>query len=98
MAVRTDIAGIKNKRRVGVSSALPGTGSSHGKRVLPRDEATALRREIAHAVARPGPAARKAQPKDGRVETRVNGRKKAPSEMRVKHRGGPHKRLRIHGG
>ena len=30
--------------------------------------------------------------------TTVNGRKKAPSQMRVKRKGGPFKRSRLHGG
>jgi hypothetical protein len=98
MAVRTDVAGIKNKRKVGVKSALPSVGASRGKKTLPRDEAAALRREINRERATPGPAAKKAKAKSGRTPTTVQGRKKAPSRMNVKSKGGPRKSTRLHGG
>jgi hypothetical protein len=99
MAVRTDIAGVKRKRKVSVDAAQPNPGTPRSRRkTLPRDEAAALRADLNRARAKPGPAAKKRVPKSGRVQTSLRGRKKAPSEIAVKHRGGPRKRLRIHGG
>lgn len=99
MAVRTTIAGIKNRREVGAKNAQPSTGATRGKKTLPRDEAAALRREKTLARVTLGPAAEEHKPKSHRGRsTPVQGRKKAPSEMRVKRTGGPKKRLPLHGG
>lgn len=98
MAVRTDQAGVINKRKVGVKSALPGVGATRGKKTLPRDEAAAMRREKSMASMQLGPAAEMTEYKRGRTESTVQGRKKAPSEMNVKKKGGPRKRSRLHGG
>ena len=98
MAVRTDQAGVINKRKVGVKSALPSTGATKGKRTLPRDESALQRREKSLSEMKLGPAAKETEYKRGRMETTLRGRKKAPSEMNVKHKGGPRKRARLHGG
>lgn len=98
MAVRTKLAGIKNKRRVDAKAAQPSQQASKGKKTLPRDEAAALRRTKALERVTLGPAAEVHEPKSGRRKTSLNGRKKAPSQMRVKRAGGPAKRMPIHGG
>lgn len=99
MAVRTKLAGVKNKRRVALASeAQASVQASKGRKTLPRDEAAALRRTQTLARVTLGPAAEEHAPKRNRRRTSLNGRKKAPSEMNVKHRGGPRKRSRIHGG
>lgn len=97
MAVRTKIAGIKNRREVAVDSVQTSTGATRGKKTLPRDEAAALRREKALKRVTLGPAAEEHKPKSHRARTPLQGRKKAPSEMNVKRRGGPKKRLPLHG-
>ena len=99
MAVRTRQAGIKNKRDVGPQSALPSTGASRGRKTLPRDEQVAAKRSKAAAKMKLGPAAnaQSAYERGVPVST-VNGRKKAPSQMHVKKKGGPFKRSRLHGG
>jgi hypothetical protein len=103
MAVRTNQAGVKNKRQVDPRNANASTGASNGKRkskVLPRDEAALLRREKSLAAMKPGPAAnRDAHEYDrGRIPSTVAGRKKAPSQMKLQRKGGPFKRSRLHGG
>ncbi|MDY7230125.1 hypothetical protein [Hyalangium rubrum] len=98
MAVRTKLAGIKNRRRVDARSAQPSQQASKGKKTLPRDEAALLRREKALERVTLGPAAEVHEPKSHRRKTSLQGRKKAPSQMRVKRAGGPAKRLPIHGG
>lgn len=98
MAVRTTLAGIKNRRKVAVKSAQTTTGATRGKKTVPRDEAALLRREAALKRVTLGPAAEEHKPKGHRVPTPVLGRKKAPSQMHIKRKGGPRKRLRIHGG
>lgn len=98
MAVRTKLAGIKNRRQVDARSAQPSQQASKGRKTLPRDEAALLRREKALDRATLGPAAEIHEPKSHRRKTSLQGRKKAPSEMRVKHKGGPAKRLPLHGG
>ena len=98
MAVRTKIAGIKNRRRVDAKAAQPSQQASKGKKTLPRDEAAALRRTKALERVTLGPAAEVHEPKSHRRKTSLQGRKKAPSQMRVKRAGGPAKRLPIHGG
>jgi hypothetical protein len=97
MAVRTKIAGIKNKREVGVKATQPSQGTTRGKKTLPRDEAALLRRESALKRVTLGPAAEEHKPKRNRSPTPVQGRKKAPSEMHVKRSGGPKKRMPLHG-
>jgi hypothetical protein len=98
MAVRTKLVGIKNKRRVDAQAAQPSMGAKKGKKTLPRDEAAALRRTKALERVTLGPAAEIHEPKSNRRKTSLQGRKKAPSQMRVKRAGGPAKRLPIHGG
>lgn len=100
MAVRTKMAGVKNKRRVAsADEAQPNVQASNGRKTLPRDEAAALRRTKNLARVTLGPAAETHEPKSNtRRRTSLNGRKKAPSEMAIKHRGGPRKRARLHGG
>lgn len=97
MAVRTKIAGIKNRREVGVKGVQASQGTTHGRKTLPRDEAAALRREKVLERVTLGPAAELHAPKSHRGRTTVQGRKKAPSEMKVKRAGGPKKRMPIHG-
>ncbi|WP_240359287.1 hypothetical protein [Pyxidicoccus trucidator] len=99
MAVRTKVAGIKNKRRVDAHSAQPSVQASKGRKTLPRDDAAALRRQKTLERVTLGPAAELHEPKSHRRRaTMLKGRKKAPSEMNVKHSGGPKKRLPLHGG
>jgi hypothetical protein len=98
MAVRTKMVGIKNRRRVDAHAAQPSVQASKGRKTLPRDEAAALRRQKTLERVTLGPAAEVHAPKSHRKETSLKGRKKTPSEMGVKHKGGPRKRLRIHGG
>jgi hypothetical protein len=98
MAVRTNQAGVINKRTVTASQAQVGTGATRGKKTLPRDDAAAYKREKNLENMKPGPAAKLTAYKRGRAPTSISGRKKAPSEMGVKHKGGPHKKSRLHGG
>jgi hypothetical protein len=99
MAVRTKVAGIKNKRRVDAHAAQPSVQASKGRKTLPRDDAALLRREKVLERVTLGPAAELHEPKSNRRRmTTLKGRKKAPSEMNVKHKGGPKKRLPLHGG
>lgn len=100
MAVRTKQAGVKNKREVDVRSASPGQGSTQSRRkTIPRDDEAQLRRTKTTASLKLGPAAKEAaEYQRGRIPPTVQGRKKAPSEMKLKHRGGPRKRTRLHGG
>ena len=98
MAVRTKLVGIKNKRRADAKAAQPSQQASKGRKTLPRDEAALLRREKALERVTLGPAAEIHEPKSHRRKTSLQGRKKAPSQMRVKRAGGPAKRLPLHGG
>lgn len=100
MAVRTKQAGIKNKREVGVRSALPATGATRGSKTVPKDEEVAAKRARSTANMKLGPAAKGAvgEYSRGMPATTVNGRKKNPSQMRVKKKGGPRKRSPLHGG
>jgi hypothetical protein len=60
MAVRTRVAGIKNKRRltsVDEAQANPqSVGVAKGRKTVPRDQAAALRRVKLMRKATPGPA------------------------------------------
>ena len=103
MAVRTNQVGVKNKREVDPRNAHPGMGTSAGRRkmkALPRDEAALLRREKARATMKMGPAASRDEHdyERPRIPSTVAGRKKAPSQMKVRRKGGPFKRSRLHGG
>ncbi|ADO68461.1 hypothetical protein [Stigmatella aurantiaca] len=98
MAVRTTLAGMKNRRTVDVRSAQPSQQASKGKKTLPRDEAALLRREKALQRVTLGPASEIHEPKSHRRRTSVQGRKKAPSQMGVKGSGGPARRSLLHGG
>ncbi len=97
MAVRTILAGIKNKRAVGVHSAQPSQGTTYGKKVLPTDDEVALRREKNLEQMMPGPGITEEKRKR-RTGASLAGRKKAPSQIAVKRKGGPFKRSRLHGG
>ncbi len=98
MAVRTKLVGIKNRRRADAKAAQPSQQASKGRKTLPHDEAAALRRQQALERVTLGPAAEPHEPKSHRRKTGLQGRKKAPSQMRVKRAGGPAKRLPLHGG
>ncbi|ATB27173.1 hypothetical protein [Melittangium boletus] len=93
---------------------LPETGSSTSRRATIPDEAAAQYRKDRRRKTVPTESAaayrREERPKRPRSEARqrqearsalgspVQGRKKAPSEMAVKRRGGPRKRLPLHEG
>ncbi len=93
---------------------LPETGSTTSRRKTIPDEAATRYRHGPHRKTLPTEAAvsyrREERPKQPRNEARqrqetrsqrgspVKGRKKAPSEMDITHRGGPRKRLPLHGG
>lgn len=98
MAVRTRQAGVKNKRDVGVRSATPSTGASKGKKTLARDDAALKRRQKSESKMQLGPAAKEHDYERSSGGTAVRGRKKAPSQMHVKRKGGPFKQTRLHGG
>lgn len=98
MAVRTKQAGVKNKREVGVRSATPSTGASKGKKTLARDDAALKRRQKSESKMKMGPAGKATDYERTDRGTSVRGRKKAPSQMRVKRKGGPFKQTRLHGG
>jgi hypothetical protein len=98
MAVRTKLVGIKNRRNVGARAAQPSVQASKGRKTLPRDEAAALRRQKTLERVTLGPAAELHEPKRNRRKTSLQGRKKAPSQMRVKRAGGPSRRSDLHGG
>lgn len=104
----------EGKTAQSIQLPLPETGSSTSRRKTIPDEAAATYRQghRRKTVATEAAAAyrREERPKvprneaKQRQETRskrgspVQGRKKAPSEMDITHRGGPRKRLPIHGG
>ncbi len=96
MAVRTILAGIKNKRVVGVQAAQPSQGTTYGKKTLPSDDAALLKREKMFEQMTPGPGATEVKRKR-RTGAALIGRKKAPSQIGVKRKGGPFKRSRLHG-
>ncbi|MFY0572184.1 hypothetical protein ACN28E_51285 [Archangium lansingense] len=93
---------------------LPETGSTTSRRKTIPNEAATQYRHGPHSKTVPTEAAaayrREERPKNPRNEAKqrqetrskrgspVQGRKKAPSEMDITHRGGPRKRLPIHGG
>ncbi|MFY0527796.1 hypothetical protein ACN28I_33155 [Archangium gephyra] len=60
MAVRTRVAGIKNKKRMAdvdeAQTNRQAPGLSTGKKTVPRDQAAALRRQKLMRKATPGPA------------------------------------------
>ncbi|WPB77920.1 hypothetical protein KYC5002_01980 [Archangium violaceum] len=104
----------EGKRAQSLKLPLPETGSSTSRRKTIPDEAAAQYRHGPHrkTVATESAAAyrREERPKNPRNEAKqrqetrakrgspVQGRKKAPSEMDITHRGGPRKRLPLHGG
>jgi hypothetical protein len=92
MAVRTIQSGVKHKRPVDPRSAQPSQGTPGSRRkTLPRDEAAAERRSSSAAKMRRGPAAKETEYERGRTPPTVNGRKKPPSQMKLKRQGGPSK-------
>ena len=100
MAVRTGQAGVKNKRAINVRNSTPAKGTGRSRRkTVPRDEEAQLRRTKTDAKLKLGPAAKTMDAYDrGRAPPTVQGRKKAPSQMKLKRKGGPFKRTRLHGG
>ena len=60
MAVRTRVAGIKNRKRMAdvdeAQTNRQAPGLSKGKKTVPRDQAAALRRQKLMRKATPGPA------------------------------------------
>jgi hypothetical protein len=57
MAVRTRVAGMKNKRRMtSVDQAQTNQQASKGRKTVPKDQAAALRRQKLMSKAKPGPA------------------------------------------
>ena len=88
MAVRTGQAGVKHKRAVGPRGAQPSQGTARSKRkTLPHDDAAAERRLSSTSKMKRGPAAKETTYKRGRIPTSVHGRKKPPSQMKLKRRG-----------
>ena len=99
MAVRTKQAGIKHKREVAPRSAQPSQGATGSRRTrLRADVADGLRRTFRAVGMKPGAAAKESGYERGRMPPTVEGRKKAPSQMKLKRRGGPFKSTRLHGG
>jgi hypothetical protein len=99
MAVRTNQAGVKHKRLVNPRSAQPSQGATGSRRkTLPLDAANALGRLSSAVRMRLGPAAKRSEYARGRIPPTVAGRKKPPSQMKVKRRGGPFTSTRLHGG
>ena len=99
MAVRTKQAGIKHKREVAPRSAQPSQGATgRRKTTLSADSADGLRRTFRAVGMKPGPAAKQSDYERGRMPPTVEGRKKPPSQMKLKRRGGPFKNTRLHGG
>lgn len=99
MAVRTKQAGVRHKRLVDPHDAQPSQAANGGRRKrLPRDAAAAARRASTSGHMKLGPAAKPTDYERGRIPPTVTGRKKAPSQMKVKRRGGPFKSTRLHGG
>ena len=92
------MAGMKNKRKVEISEAHSTQGTTRGKERPFEEDALAARIAANRAKATAGPAATPEQPGHNRRGTGLLGRKKAPSQMRVKRKGGPHNRSRLHGG
>ncbi|HYX90128.1 MAG TPA: hypothetical protein VE782_01095 [Myxococcaceae bacterium] len=88
MAVRTTQSGVTHKRPVEPHSAQPSQGTAGSRRkTLPHDDAAAERRRSSTARMRLGPSAKETAYERGRIPTTVNGRKKPPSEMKLKRRG-----------
>ncbi len=98
MAVRTTMAGVKNKRKVLVSEVYPSQGTTGGRERPFVEEALAAQIAANRSRARAGPAATPPEPGHNRRSVGILGRKKAPSQMTIKRRGGPHNRSRLHGG
>jgi hypothetical protein len=104
----------EGKRAQSLKLPLPETGSSTSRRkTIPAEAAAQYREGHRRKTVATEPAAayrREERPKVPRNESKqrqetrskrgspVQGRKKAPSEMDITHRGGPRKRLPIHGG
>jgi hypothetical protein len=104
----------EGKTAQSIKLPVPETGSSTSRRRTIPDEAAAQYRhdQRRKTVATEAAAAyrREERPKTPRNEAKqrqearskrgspVQGRKKAPSEMGITHRGGPRKRLPLHGG
>jgi hypothetical protein len=84
----------KTARRIGLSGRGPGGGSSRRDKPKPLDFTDARQARIERSaelvIRRPAKVASR------RVVT-VMGRKKPPSEMLLKRKGGPKKRLPLHG-
>ncbi|HLT30328.1 MAG TPA: hypothetical protein VK013_09795 [Myxococcaceae bacterium] len=98
MAVRTPVAGMKMRRPVGIEAAMPQQHKSGGRPTPFSDEARRAQIEANRARAVAGPAAEPPQPDRNRRAVSISGRKKAPSQMHIKRKGGPFERSRLHGG
>lgn len=98
MAVRTPVAGMKVRRPVGVDAAMTQQHKSGGRPTPFSEELLAARVEANRSRAVAGPAAEPQKPDYNRRAVSISGRKKAPSQMRIKRKGGPFTRSRLHGG
>ncbi|WP_208726582.1 hypothetical protein [Corallococcus terminator] len=98
MSVRTLMAGIKEKRRVGAHAAQPSVQASKGRKTLAHDDEAELLRQKDLKRVTLGPAAGDHGPKRNNRGTGIRGRKKAPSQIHIKSAGGPHNRSGLHGG
>jgi hypothetical protein len=87
MAVRTNQAGIKHKRQVDPRSAYPAQGSTASRKKTLRAASADARSANAKRM-KPGPAAKHPDYERGRMMSTVAGRKKPPSEMKLKRQGG----------
>jgi hypothetical protein len=84
MAVRTRVAGIKNKRRVSsADEAQPNQQASKGRKTVPRDQAAALRRQKLMKKATPGPAMMD-KPGLGEATTEVRPGKRTVTRRKMK--------------
>lgn len=104
----------EGKTAQSIKLPVPETGSSTSRRrTIPDEAAATYRHDTRRKTVASEPAAayrREERPKTPNNEAKqrqearskrgspVQGRKKAPSEMGITHRGGPRKRLPIHGG
>lgn len=98
MAVRTPVAGMKMRRPVGIEAAMTQQHKSGGRPTPFSEEARLAQIEANRARAVAGPAAEPQKPDRNRRAVSISGRKKAPSQMRLKRKGGPFTRSRLHGG
>ena len=99
MAVRTNQAGIKHKREIDPRSTYPAQGATASRKKTLRGEAVGANRRPSRAARmKPGPAAKPSGYERGRRPPTTSGRKKPPSQMKLKREGGPRKASPLHGG